>query len=171
MGYSIRICNRKRQFIMKTILLLLTMLSLVPASLHAEESLAEKLRRAAEKAAEKAGVALDKVETKGRQWWNDAKESLKMKRPDYEKKANEALTTYAAEIKVLKESTSGVAGRDYFKTRLVALDQHLAFAQNEFQTLKETPSEAEFRARQRKFDRTMWSLDGAVGQALEEAGE
>ncbi|MCB1208854.1 MAG: hypothetical protein KDK97_05985 [Verrucomicrobiales bacterium] len=156
---------------MKTILLLLTMLSLVPATLRAEESLADKLRRAAEKAAEKAGVALDKVETKGRQWWNDAKESVKMKRPDYEKRAGDALDTYAAEIKVLKESASGVAGRDYFKTRLLALEQHLAFAQDEFETIRATPSEAEFRARQRKFDRTMWALDGALGQALEEAGE
>ena len=156
---------------MKTILLLLTMLALMPSTMRAEESLADKLRRAAEKAAEKAAGAMDKAEHKGRQWWNDAKESVKMKRPDYEKRADEALASYAAEIKVLTESTSGVAGRDYFKTRLLALQQHLAFAQNELQTIKETPSEAEFRARQRKFDRTMWSLDEALGQALEEAGD
>ena len=61
-------------------------------------------------------------------------------------------------------------GRDYFKTRVSALEQHYAFAVKEQETLTAITDDAQFRARQKSFDKTLWTLEAAVAQAQEEAG-
>ena len=70
------------------------------------------------------------------------------------------------DIDVLKDQ----GGRDYFKTRVSALEQHHAFAVKEQETLAAIADDAQFRARQKSFDKTLWTLEAAVEQAQEEAG-
>ncbi|MDB6139119.1 MAG: hypothetical protein JWO94_2191, partial [Verrucomicrobiaceae bacterium] len=80
------------------------------------------------------------------------------------------LARYTAEIAVLKEQSTGPGQRDYFKLRVQALEQHAAFATAELDRLRLSESEEVFRARQTSFDRTLWTLEAALGQAQEEAG-
>lgn len=146
-----------------TLLCLAFCLCLVP--LHAED-LGEQLRRAAEKLKHELTKVKDQADVKGRGWYQQAKDHLSTSREEYLKKAGEALTRWKADIDVLKEQ----GGRDYFKTRVLALEQHHAYAMKEMEMLTALTEEAPFRARQKSFDRTLWTLEAAVEQAQEEAG-
>lgn len=142
-------------------------LSPVPA-----EDLEQQLRRAAEKlkneiskVREQAGVK-EQGGTKGREWSGRAGENPDMGREEYLKKSGDALSRWQADIAVLKEQ----GGRDYFKTRVKALEEHHAWAVKERETLDGITDEAQFRARQKSFGKTLWTLEAAVEQAQEEAG-
>lgn len=135
------------------------------SSLQADD-LNEQLRRAAEKLKNEIAKVKDQAEVKGREWYKQAKEHLTTSREEYLKKAGDALTRWKADIDVLKEQ----GGRDYFKTRVLALEQHHAYAVKEMETLNAITDEAQFRARQKSFDKTLWTLEAAVEQAQEEAG-
>lgn len=135
------------------------------SSLQADD-LNEQLRRAAEKLKNEIAKVKDQAEVKGREWYKQAKEHLTTSREEYLKKAGDALTRWKADIDVLKEQ----GGRDYFKTRVLALEQHHAYAAKEMETLNAITDEAQFRARQKSFDKTLWTLEAAVEQAQEEAG-
>lgn len=150
---------------MKKHALLCLALSLCLVPLHAED-LGEQLRRAAEKLKQELTKAKDQAGVKGRGWYQQAKDHLSTSREEYLKKAGDALTRWKADIDVLKEQ----GGRDYFKTRVMALEQHHAYAMKEMETLTALSEEAPFRARQKSFDRTLWTLEAAVEQAQEEAG-
>jgi hypothetical protein len=108
----------------------------------------------------------EQTEVKGREWYKKAKERLATSREEYVKNASEALNRWKADIDVLKEQT----GRDYFKTRIQALVEHHTFAMQELAVLNSLADEASFRARQKTFDKTLWTLEAAVEQAQEEAG-
>lgn len=135
------------------------------SSLQADD-LNEQLRRAAEKLKNEIAKVKDQAEVKGREWYKQAKEHLTTSREEYLKKAGDALTRWKADIDVLKEQ----GGRDYFKTRVLALEQHHDYAVKEMETLNAITDEAQFRARQKSFDKTLWTLEAAVEQAQEEAG-
>lgn len=152
--------------IMKKPLLACLLLSLCLSSMQAEDSLNEQLRRAAEKLKNEFAKVKDQAEVKGREWFKAAKEHVTTSREEYLKKAGDALSRWKADIDVLKEQ----GGRDYFKTRVQALEEHHAFAMKEMETLGGIAEEAQFRARQKSFDKTLWTLEAAVEQAQEEAG-
>ncbi|MDI1311066.1 hypothetical protein [Prosthecobacter sp.] len=151
---------------MKKTLLTCLALSLCLHSLRAEDSLNDQLRRAAEKLKNEFSKVKEQSEVKGREWYKKAKDNVTTSREEYLQQAGAALTGWKADIDVLKDQ----GGRDYFKTRIVALDQHHAFAVKELETLTLINDEAQFRARQKSFDKTLWTLEAAVEQAQEEAG-
>lgn len=151
--------------IMKKALLTCLALSLCLHSLRADDSL-EQLRRAAEKLKNEFAKVKEQGEVKGREWFKKAKDRLTVSREEYLKQSSAALTRWKADIDVLKEQM----GREYFKTRVTALEQHHAFAIKEMETLATITDEAQFRARQKSFDKTLWTLEAAIEQAQEEAG-
>jgi hypothetical protein len=152
--------------IMKKTILACLAFSLCVHSLRAEDSLNDQLRRAAEKLKNEFSKVKEQSEVKGREWYKKAKDHLTTSREEYLKQAGTALTRWRADIDVLKDQ----GGRDYFKTRVTALEQHHAFAVTELETLTAINDEAQFRARQKSFDKTLWTLEAAVEQAQEEAG-
>ncbi|WP_395749334.1 hypothetical protein [Prosthecobacter sp.] len=150
---------------MKKAILTCLALSLCLHSLRADDSL-EQLRRAAEKLKNEFAKVKEQGEVKGREWYKKAKDRLTVSREEYLKQSGAALTRWKADIDVLKEQM----GREYFKTRVTALEQHHAFAVKEMETLSTITDEAQFRARQKSFDKTLWTLEAAIEQAQEEAG-
>jgi len=136
---------------------------------HADD-LSDQLKRALEKAKVKVGDMAVKAEQKGREWYYAAKENLRLARPEYTKRAEKKVEQLDANVLVLHEMLNSPGQRDYFKTRVAALDQHVAYAKTEFDNLKSSESEAIFRARQSGFNKTLWTLEAAVEQAQEEAG-
>ncbi|OYW31472.1 MAG: hypothetical protein B7Z47_01000 [Chthoniobacter sp. 12-60-6] len=151
---------------MKNPLLICLALGLCLHSLRAEDSLNDQLRRAAEKLKNEFAKVKDQGEVKGREWYKKAKDHLTTSREEYLQQSSTALIRWKADIDVLKEQV----GREYFKTRVLALDQHHAFALKELETLNAVTDETQFRARQKSFDKTLWTLEAAVEQAQEEAG-
>jgi hypothetical protein len=152
--------------IMKKTLLACLALSLCLHSLQAEDSLNDQLRRAADRLKNEFSKVKDQSEVKGREWYKKSKEHLTTSREEYLKQSNAALNRWKANIDVLKEQI----GREYFKTRVTALEQHYEFAVKELTTLTAITDEDQFRARQKSFDKTLWTLEAAVEQAQEEAG-
>lgn len=152
--------------IMKKTTLSSLLLSLCLATAQAEDSLNDQLRRAAEKLKNEFSKVKEQSEVKGREWYKKAKDHLTTSREEYLKKAADALTRWKADIDVLKEQ----GGRDYFKMRVQALTEHYTFAVKEWETLNGLTEEAPFRARQKTFDKTLWTLESAIEQAQEEAG-
>lgn len=149
---------------MKKILFLL-FVGLGLSSADAEDSLQEQLRKAAEMLKGEVAKVTKKSEIKGREWYHAARERLTTSREEYLKKAETALAGWNADIEVLKEQ----GGRDYFKTRVKALEEHHDYAVKEIETLSAITEETAFRARQKSADKTLWTLEAAVEQALEEA--
>ncbi len=137
---------------------------------HAEDNLADQLKRALDKAKVKLNEAADKAGEKGREWYRQAKDNLKLSRPEYLKRAEKELAESEAQIAVLKEMSNAPGQREYFKTRVTALEQHAAFAKTEYASLQGAESEPVFRARQSIFNKTVWTLEAAIEQAQEEAG-
>ena len=154
---------------MKTPLLTLLAVLLVGSFVQAED-LGDQLKRALEKAKVKVGDMAVKAEQKGREWYYAAKENLRLTRPEYTKRASKKLEQLDADVQVLHEMLNAPGQRDYFKTRVAALDQHVEYAKAEFKNLDASDSEAIFRARQSGFNKTLWTLEAAVEQAQEEAG-
>lgn len=151
---------------MKKLLLTCILLSFCLSSVQSEDNLSEQLRRAAEKLKNEFAKVKDQAEVKGHEWYKKAKEHLTTSREEYLKKAGDALTRWKADIDVLKDQV----GREYFKTRVKALEEHHAFAMKEMETLNGVTEESQFRARQKSFDKTLWTLEAAIEQAQEEAG-
>jgi hypothetical protein len=131
--------------------------------------LGDRLKRAFGKAADKVSDVAEKVEIKSRSWYSQARERLRLTREDYIKRSDKQLDKMSAQIVALKEVT-GQNAREYFKTRLLALQQHLSFAEEEFGALQLSPTEEQFRARQKGFDYTVNTLESAIFQAQDEAG-
>jgi hypothetical protein len=138
--------------------------------IHAEDTIGDHIRRAVDKTRDKVQEITRDVRAETRDWRDATKENLQLDRPEYTERADKALSRYIAEIGVLKDLSGGPGQRDYFKTRVLALDQQAAFATAELNTLRLSESEDVFRARQRSFDRTLSTLEAALGQAQEEAG-
>jgi len=152
--------------IMKNAILICLALSLGAHTLRAEDSLNDQLRRAAERLKNEFAKVKEQNTVKGGEWHKKSQEHLAASREDFLKQAGAALTRWKADIDVLKDQ----GGRDYFKTRVSALEQHYAFAVKEQETLTAITDDAQFRARQKSFDKTLWTLEAAVAQAQEEAG-
>jgi hypothetical protein len=158
---------------MKTAATLLLTAFCLSASLPAQDSspsLGDRLKRAVDRTKDALAGVADKVQSKSRTWYNNAKSHLTMSQYDYYDRAGSAIARMDAEVAVLQELASGPGEREYFKTRILALQQHLKFAHEEFDKLKTSETEEMFRARQKGFEHTLGALEAAVGQAQEEAG-
>ena len=154
---------------MKTHALTLVVAALLLGSTAKANDFTDRLKRSLNKAADKVGEAAQKVGDKSRSWYSQAKENLRLTPEDYIRRADKQMATMNAQIVALTSVTTANA-REYFKTRLLALEQHFAFADNEFTTLQLSSTEEEFRARQKGFEYTVHALEDAIFQAQDEAG-
>lgn len=155
-------------------LLLCSVLVLFVTSVHVraaeEKKTADKAKDLLDKALGEINKAANKVETKSKQLWERTKETLRLSKDEYLKKATSGLATIDAEIQGIAESGAGVLSRDYYKTRLDALKLHLEYCKRELAKLKDTDTEEAFRVRQKGFDRTLGALGDNVEVAKDEAG-
>jgi hypothetical protein len=156
-----------------TALRTLALLLPLTLALHAEEKKpAEKVKGSdlVDKLLGEVQKAAGKVEGKSKELWARTKETLKLTKEDYLKRATSGLATMEAEITEIADSGSGVVSRDYFKLRLESLKLQLDYCKRDLERLKETPSEETFRVKQKGFDRTLGFLGDNIGTAKEEAG-
>ena len=111
-----------------------------------------------------------KDEDKANSLWPRSKETMALPQAEYLKRADSALKTMDTEIKALGEAEGAVNGRDYFKTHIESLKQHLNYCRQDEEKLKASDSEESFRVKQKKFDRTLGFLADNIRLAKEEAG-
>lgn len=135
-----------------------------------DKNTVDKAKDALDKVLGEVKNAADKAGDKGKELWARTKENLRMSRDEYLKKATSALATMDAEIQVLAESGSAVTSRDYFKTRLEALRQHLDYCKRDMERLAASDTEEAFRVKQKGFDRGLGFLGDNIELAEEEAG-
>ncbi|RBP39589.1 hypothetical protein DES53_10916 [Roseimicrobium gellanilyticum] len=138
--------------------------------LKIDKSTSDKAKQMLEKLVGEAKEAVKESGEKGKDLWERTKENFTMSREAYVKKVNSALATMDAEIQVLAEGGSAVTTRDYFKTRIEALKQHLDYCKRDLARLQEAPSDEAFRVKQRGFDRGLDFLGQNIELAQEEAG-
>ena len=86
--------------IMKNAILTCLALSLCFHSLHAEDSLNDQLRRAAEKLKNEFSKVKEQGEIKGREWFKKAREHVTTSRTEYLQQAGAALTLWTLEAAV-----------------------------------------------------------------------
>ena len=120
--------------------------------------------------ARKAASKMQEGGDKSRSLWARSKETMALPQGDYLKRAETAMRSMDAEIKALAEAEGAVNTRDYFKTHVEALKQHLAYCRLDEEKLKSSDSEETFRVKQKKFDRTLGFLADNIQLAKEEAG-
>jgi hypothetical protein len=162
---------------MKTavVLALLALLSIPLARaedkpIKVDKNTVDKAKDLLEKVVNEAKDAAGKTKDKSKELWARTKETLSLSREEYLKKAGSALKTMDAEIQVLAESGSAVNSRDYFKTHLESLKQHLDYCRRDFERLQAIDSEEAFRVKQKGFDRGLGFLGDNIELAQEEAG-
>ncbi len=120
--------------------------------------------------AKKTAGKLQEGGDKGGTLWSRSKETLALSKDDYLKRTDSAMKTMDAEIKALTEAEGAVIARDYFKSHLQSLNQHLIYCRQDQEKLKSTEGEEAFRVKQKKFDRTLGFLAENIQLAKEEAG-
>ncbi len=139
-------------------------------SLKIDKTTMDKAKDLLDKVVNEAKDAAEKTKEKSKELWARTKETLSLSREEYVKKAGSALKTMDAEIQVLEESGSAVNSRDYFKTRIESLKQHLEYCKRDFDRLQAADSEEAFRVKQKGFDRGLGFLGDNIELAQEEAG-
>ena len=135
-----------------------------------DKKTADKAKELLDKALGEINKAANKVETKSKQFWERTKETLRLSKEEYLKKATSALATMDAEIQGIEESGAAVTTRDYFKTRIESLKQHLDYCKRDLARLSATETEETFRVKQKGFDRTLGALGDNIEVAKDEAG-
>jgi hypothetical protein len=164
---------------MKTvaILALIVCASLTPAlaqekekPLKLDKETVDKGKELLEKALGEVKNAAGKGEDAARELWARSKDSLRLSREEYLKKATSGLKSMEAEISVIAESGSAVMSREYFQTRVAALKQHLDYCKRDLERLQTADSEEAFRVKQKGFDRGLGFLGDNIEMAQEEAG-
>jgi hypothetical protein len=138
--------------------------------LKLDKSTTDKAKQMLDKLVGEVKEATKEGADKGKDLWERTKENFTMPREAYVKKVNSALATMDAEIQVLAEGGSAVTTRDYFKTRIEGLKQHLDYCKRDLVRLQEATSEETFRVKQRGFDRGLDFLGQNIELAQEEAG-
>lgn len=134
------------------------------------EEAKDALKKLLGEVSDAAEKATKKSEAKGNEFWERSKDNLVMEREAYSKKVGVAMARMDAELKGLEVSDASISARVYFKVRVESLKQHLQFCREDFERLKATATEEEFRARQRNFDRTVAFLGDQLSLTLKEAG-
>src|SRR3954447_18435926 len=135
-----------------------------------DKNTVDKARDLLDKVVNEAKDAADKTKDKSKELWARTKETLSLSREEYLKKASSAMKTMDSESQVLAESGSAVSSRDYFKTRVEALKQHLDYCRRDLERLQASDSEEAFRVKQKGFDRGLGFLGDHIELAQEEAG-
>jgi hypothetical protein len=135
-----------------------------------DKNTVDKAKDLLEKVVNEAKDAAGKTKDKSKELWARTKETLSLSREEYLKKAASGLKTMDAEIQVLIESGSAVNSRDYFKTHIESLKQHLDYCRRDLERLQAIDSEEAFRVKQKGFDRGMGYLSDNIELAQEEAG-
>jgi hypothetical protein len=130
----------------------------------------DRVRGAFDSTKRTVGNAAHQAGQASRRWLDTAKENLRLSRPEYTRRAGDRIQQSALALQRVKTGPSGVVDRKYFKTRIMALEQHLEYSRAEYAFLQSSPSEVVFRERQKDFDFTLWSLEEAVSLAQSEAG-
>jgi hypothetical protein len=130
----------------------------------------DKAKDLLDKLVNEAKKATDKAKDEGKDLWGKSKDLLKLSREEYTQKVQFTMKTMNAEIQALGETDAPVSSRDYFKTRVESLKQHLAYCQRDFDRLKAQADEDAFRAKQKSFDRTLGWLAEHLAATKEEAG-
>ena len=131
----------------------------------------DKAKGALEQLMGKAKDAVEKSDDKGgRELWARSKDSLTMPREAYVKKADSAIKTMEAELAALAESGSTLVSREYFKTRMESLKQHVEYCRRDLERLQGAETDEAFRVKQRAFDRGLGFLGDHIELTLEEAG-
>jgi len=132
----------------------------------------DKAKSALEKLVGEARKAAGKMreDDKDNPLWPRSKETMALPKEDYLKRADSAMKTMDAEIKALAETDSAVNARDYFKTHLESLTQHLRYCRLDAEKLAAVDGEETFRVKQKKFDRSLGFLADNIQLAKEEAG-
>jgi hypothetical protein len=150
----------------------------LPMSLVAQSEKidADKAKDALQKLLGEVKEAADKVTKKSSSkdsedsFWERSKDHLTMERAQYAKKVTRGLAVMEVEIQGLANTDSPVSAREYFKLRVESLKLNLAYCRDEFAKLEALPTEEEFRARQRFFDRNLAYLSDHVVATMKEAG-
>jgi hypothetical protein len=162
---------------MKSPVYLAILASLTFATAHAEDkplkldkNTVDKAKDLLDKVVNEAKDAAVKTKESGKELWARTKETLSLSREEYLKKASSGLKSMDAEIQVLAESGSALNSRDYFKTRIQSLQQHLDYCRRDFDRLQASESEEAFRVKQKGFDRGLGFLGDHIELAQEEAG-
>ena len=143
---------------------------------HAEDnkfkSNSDKTREMLDKLVGEAKKAATKMQEadKGNSLWPRSKETLALPQAEYLKRAESAMKSMDSEIKALAEAEGAVSARDYFKTRVEALKQQLAYCRQDGEKLRASDGEESFRVKQKKFDRILGFLAENIQLAKEEAG-
>lgn len=135
-----------------------------------DKTTVDKAKDVLDKVLGEARNAADKAGEKGKDLWERTKDSMRLSREEYLKKADSGLKTMEAEIQVLAESGSALNSRDYFKMRIDALKLHLDYCRRDFERLQASETEEAFRVKQKGFDRGLDFLGENIELALEEAG-
>ena len=137
-----------------------------------DKATTDKAKDMLEKLVGEVKNAADKGKGEGKDHglWERSKETLRLSREEYVKKVNSAFKTMDAEIASITESGSALVSRDYFKTRLESLKQHLDYCKRDLERLQTSESEEIFRAKQKGFDRGLGYLGDHIELAQEEAG-
>lgn len=135
-----------------------------------DKTTVDKAKDVLDKVLGEARSAADKAGEKGKDLWERTKDSMRLSREEYLKKADSGLKTMEAEIQVLAESGSALNSRDYFKMRIDALKLHLDYCRRDFDRLQASETEEAFRVKQKGFDRGLDFLGENIELALEEAG-
>ena len=135
-----------------------------------DKSTTDKAKDMLDKLVGEVKNAADKGDSKGHDLWPRSKENLKLSREDYVKKVNSALKAMDAEIASITESGAALVSRDYYKTRLESLKQHLDYCKRDLERLQASETEEVFRAKQKGFDRGLGYLGDHIELAQEEAG-
>lgn len=135
-----------------------------------DKSTTDKAKQMLDKLVGEVKEAAKESGEKGKDLWERTKENFSLSREEYLKKVNSALATMDAEIQALVESGAAVTSRDYFKTRIESLKQHLDYCKRDLTRLQEAPSDEAFRVKQRGFDRGLDFLGENIELAQEEAG-
>lgn len=150
-------------------------LLLLDAGLRAEDKVksnSDKTREMLDKLVGEAKKAAGKYQEgeKGSTLWARSKETMALPQAEYLKRAESAMKTMDSEIKALAEAEGAVSVRDYFKTHVESLKQHLAYCRQDGEKLKSSESEETFRVKQKKFDRALGFLAENIQLAKDEAG-
>lgn len=135
-----------------------------------DKNTTDKAKDLLEKVVGEVKNAANKTKDTSKELWARTKESLALSREDYLKKATSGIKTMEAEIAVLSESGSAVLSRDYYKTRIESLKQHLEYCKRDLERLQASESEEAFRVKQKGFDRGLGFLGDNIELAQEEAG-
>jgi hypothetical protein len=153
---------------MKKTLIFATVLALPALGMADDKSFSERASDAAATVEHGTKQAAETVVNATKNAWNSSKAYVTQDPVEFREGAERRLKELAEDIDQLKgESKGELASREYFGTRVKALQEHLVFARGELRKLPE--DKKEFPDARKRMNNTLDGLEGAVGEAQKEA--